>query len=68
MEKHQKTGNRRISVSEQKICMAMGVYPGKTKKEVKELLESELTKYLVFVLPFSIMLFLGAVLLFVTKT
>lgn len=68
MGKSQKTGNRRISVSEQKICMAMGVYPGKTKKEVKELLESELTKYLVFVLPFSIMLFLGAVLLFVTKT
>ena len=67
MGKRKKTGNRRVSVPEQKIRMAMGVYPGRTRREVKELLETEVTRYLLLALLVSLVLLLGSAVFFVTK-
>lgn len=69
MKKKRKPGGKgRIPVSGQKIRMAMGVYPGRTGTEVKELLEAEVTKYVFCALPVSVVLLFCAVFLFVATT
>ena len=67
MEKRKRTGRLRIPVSDQRIRMAMGVYPGRTRKEVKELLETKAAGYLLMAFPVSLALVFGAVVLFIAK-